>query len=285
MSYYYPAWDDRLFRLNSSDLQFGLPGNPLHFPVIIMEEAKCFKCQCVFASQGALELHLMSCTAYFDPRRSTPWAFIPPPETYGRSHESQYRHQKPQGRRQPAHRMGSGAVHPSPETRMNGENRRRRRFISSNATGAECTQCGISFPDARSLGEHFIESPAHPYSVRAAPSNRRDPPVASKAQPIPKDRPASSAQRKEGRRTLGDVDSAKTSIKCECGRAFKTDSALAQHKRNSSKHKGNADGSVETAKRDGNGGLPGPSSRQVGGGDRVDDVTSAFAKLHVATVE
>ncbi|KAM7199762.1 hypothetical protein V8F20_005632 [Naviculisporaceae sp. PSN 640] len=43
----------------------------------------CFKCKTDLPTLAALEVHLRSCTTDWDPPRSVPWTFIPPPDSLG----------------------------------------------------------------------------------------------------------------------------------------------------------------------------------------------------------
>ncbi|KAM7215558.1 hypothetical protein V8F06_009025 [Rhypophila decipiens] len=45
----------------------------------------CFKCDSIFASLSALEIHLRSCDVGWEPPRAAPWTFIPPPDSLGGS--------------------------------------------------------------------------------------------------------------------------------------------------------------------------------------------------------
>ncbi|KAK3314499.1 hypothetical protein B0H66DRAFT_563048 [Apodospora peruviana] len=57
----------------------------------------CFRCQDVFVSANALKVHLQSCTDEFEPRRSEPWAFIPPPTHYGNTSTRRTGYYPPRG--------------------------------------------------------------------------------------------------------------------------------------------------------------------------------------------
>ncbi len=248
-----------------------------------MEESVCFRCRSVFVSFRALEVHLMSCDAPYEPPRSTPWAFIPPPASLSSTREPRFYHPNFQNRRQQAQRVplrvnsnpqppSPDARRPSPQFQRGWADRNRRNTVPSSTTGlaAKCTKCGISFPDALSLGEHFAESPAHPYSVRA-PSNSWEPPPFMGYTAEPKTRPALDT-------SSGIGDAAK--VTCECGKTFRTNSGLEQHRKDSKNHMTRPAVGV----RPGGEGGRGRSKTQpwAWGDDEFDDIASAFTKLFIA---
>jgi hypothetical protein len=109
------------------------------------------------------------------------------------------------------------------------QKRRRKRCprTSSDTTSAKCTKCDILFPDVRSLGDHFAQSPAHPYCAPA--------PINSWSAP---EKPAVPL---EGRHTFphplgksppvreqNNANTTEKTVKCECGKGFKTSSALTK---------------------------------------------------------
>lgn len=276
-----------------------------------MEEAVCFRCHSLFVSYRALEVHLMSCDVPFDPTRSTPWAFIPPPEAYRSGSEPRPRHPSAQSRnQQPQNRHPSSMnrqqqtprVLPQPSNkpkprksdytsafsplpprdRADKADRSRERPFPGTSKMAKCTKCDITFPDPRSLGEHFVESPAHPYSVRA-PSNSWDPP-GSKAEPTGKSQSSHVRNKTQPHDTKEELkplfrgwksaDSAKTSRTAESGKASQTNSSSAKHDKDDMKEGIDSRLAATGAEEDSE-----TSQDQVWAGDELDDLTSAFTKL------
>ncbi|KAK5653636.1 hypothetical protein OQA88_8666 [Cercophora sp. LCS_1] len=167
----------------------------------------CFKCKVDFGLRSALETHLMSCTEAFEPRQSTPWAFVPPPSSLepsgGRpNRDAPVRRQPPRAAKTQRRASASSIpLTPTPPTfrstplwkqpttnwqpssssapnasKGSSRNQRgkdaRRPSTSSAPTGssdakAKCTKCDLAFPSAHALADHFIESDEHPYSVQA----------------------------------------------------------------------------------------------------------------------
>lgn len=235
-----------------------------------MEEAQCFRCHDVFVSYRALEVHLRNCIAPFELKRSVPWASIPPPAAYGPLREPRFRNPGLQGRRQDARERARSSAAPSTAsvTQRGEAGRQRRRPFSGGAATAKCTKCGLSFQDARSLGEHFIESAAHPYSA-PAPSNSWSPPM-FQAKPASENDPLSRPSKKG--------DAAEAKVKCECGRTFKTISALTQHRKDSKRHRKDANGGMAPVEpKDGE--PAGAAGGWAGDGDETDDIASEFARM------
>ncbi|KAK4119241.1 hypothetical protein N657DRAFT_650341 [Parathielavia appendiculata] len=265
-----------------------------------MEEAVCFKCNYAFISYRALEVHLMSCDAPFEPLRSSPWAFIPPPASYASAKGPRSRHPGSQKRwyqsqitrrsslgEQPATAARPETTTPSPPTasRKDAAGRRRNHLVTSNNTnGATCTKCGISFPDSRTLGEHFIESEAHRYAAAAPSSIWEGPAYKYKAKstaggnrPLP-----SSRTTKPFSSTPRSGETGKSSVTCDCGKTFQTNSAMTQHRKDSMRHKEGADDGKGVGRQHTDAGFPRTSNGQVVGYDGVDDITSALSKLSAA---
>ena len=261
--------------------------------------AVCFKCQDDFPSYRALEVHLRSCNETFEPQTSAAWAFIPPPTSYGPTRRPPVRPLNPQAHRQQGRRASSGSQVPtSPSTsgatpprspmayRSRGTKPRptaprpRQRLVSGGTPGPEarCTKCNLLFPDARSLGEHFIDSPAHPYAAEA-PKNSWSPPQAKSkpAASIPRESQRPLPRRQEPpptqtQKTGGGMDK---SVKCDCGMTFKNTSAFAQHRKDSMKHGAHSQNSVSAAST---GEDDGASRKEMAGADD-DEIDKIIAVL------
>ncbi|KAL2257993.1 hypothetical protein VTK26DRAFT_8860 [Humicola hyalothermophila] len=301
-------------------------------PARAMENAVCFKCRNVFPSYRAVELHLMSCDAPFEPQRSDPWAFIPPPAGPGPLHSPHSRrsgqlHITPgisqmgawqnlpqilngnsnsqnHGNSRPAHHSrkespksgqslayatsisstsGLSVHHPLPKAwAQRSRSAKPGRGQATTGSGpATCTKCNISFPDATGLGNHFAQSPAHPHSS-PAPSNSWSPPETAFTGPAsPSDGRQHRGpggrrhQQAPGKRNAASADE---NVRCECGKAFETASALSQHKKDSKKH---AEGLKSGAKQAKHVKKQGGLRKESGGGNgnEIDDMAAAFGRL------
>ena len=230
----------------------------------------------------------------YEPPRSTPWAFVPPPAVLSSVREPRFHQPSSQNRRQQTQRVSpwvnsnphppsSDARHPSPQTQRGWAGRSRRHTVSSNTTDAmaKCTKCNISFPDALSLGEHFAESPAHPYSVRA-PSNSWEAPAFMEYTTEPAWRETQPLPFEPETRTPLYAPSGSrnaTKVTCECGKAFGTNSSLEQHRKTSMRHKARTEVRIQP-------GVEGVLRRSKGqvwawANDEIDDIASAFTQLFV----
>lgn len=156
--------------------------------------------------------------------------------------------------------------------------RRAPRPQSSRGTtvsAARCTTCDRLFPDARSLAQHFIDSPAHPFTG-LPPPNSWSSPIAKDASILAsgaRKAPAASVPTKTKRQ--GDATKARI-VKCQCGKSFKTSDAMKQHMRDSRRHK-SAEKEIKGKLE-----LDGNVDRDDGidPGD-VDDIASALASVTI----
>ncbi len=180
------------------------------------------------------------------------------------------------------------ARHPSPQFQRGWASRSRRNTVPSNVTGltAKCTKCGISFPDALRLCKHFVESPAHPYSVRP-PSNGWEPPAFMEYTTEPtwrKTQPLHTEPKTRLHLHLSSGSGNVPKVKCECGKTFGTNSSLEQHKKDSMKHKSRTGTGVAVKTQPRGEGVSGRSKdwARAWANDGIDDIASAFAKLFIA---